>query len=91
MIAILEGTADVIRSGTTIATVGPGDAVGEMSLIDDRPRSATVVARDTVEGIALYRTAFRKLLAETPSMCGKLLLAQTARLRDTDKRASLIG
>jgi CRP/FNR family transcriptional regulator, cyclic AMP receptor protein len=91
MIAILEGTADVVRGGERIASVGPGEAVGEMALIDDRPRSAAVVAREPIEAIVLYRTVFKRLLGEHPSMCGKLLLAQTARLRESDRRAAAVG
>jgi CRP/FNR family transcriptional regulator, cyclic AMP receptor protein len=91
MITIISGTADVVRGGTSIATVGPGDAVGEMSLIDDEPRSAAVVASEPVTALVLYRTVFRKLLADNPSMCTKLLHAQTQRLREHDKRAAATG
>jgi CRP/FNR family transcriptional regulator, cyclic AMP receptor protein len=91
LVVITAGTATVQRGKTTIATVGPGDVVGEMSLIDDEPRSATVRADSEVDGIAIYRTAFRRLLEEHPSMASKLLQAQTARLRESDKRAAVNG
>jgi CRP/FNR family transcriptional regulator, cyclic AMP receptor protein len=91
MIVITAGTADVIRNERPLATVGPGEAVGEMSLLDDEPRSATVVAREPVTGLVLYKTAFRALLEANPSMCTQLLLAQTARLREADKRAAVTG
>ena len=91
VVVITSGTAKVIRRGRTLATVRAGDAIGEMALIDGEPRSATVTADSVVEGIAIYRTAFLKLLDEHPTMCSKLLLAQTARLRELDKKAALHG
>jgi CRP/FNR family transcriptional regulator, cyclic AMP receptor protein len=85
------GRARVVRNGRTIARVGSGETVGEMSLIDGKPRSATVVAETPIEALVLYRTAFRKLLEHVPSLCQKLLLAQTARIRELDKRAGACG
>lgn len=91
MVVIVEGTATVIRGGKAIASVGAGDAIGEMSLIDGEPRSASVIAETDVEGIVIYGTDFRELLATHPAMVTQLLLAQTARLRTLDKQASLHG
>jgi CRP/FNR family transcriptional regulator, cyclic AMP receptor protein len=91
LVIITSGTAKVIRGGKTLATVRSGDVIGEMAIIDGEPRSATVTANSVVEGIAIYRTAFRRLLDEHPTMCSKLLLAQTARLRELDKKASVYG
>lgn len=91
MLAITSGTAAIVRNGRTVARVGKGDVVGEMSLIDGYPRSASVVARSEVEGVVIYGTAFRKLLDEHPSMTQKLLLAQTERLRETDRQLALRG
>lgn len=91
LVVITSGTAKVIRGGRTLATVGTGDVIGEMALIDGEPRSAAVTADSVVEGIVIYRTAFLKLLDEHPTMCSKLLLAQTARLRELDKKAALHG
>jgi CRP/FNR family cyclic AMP-dependent transcriptional regulator len=42
---ILEGQAEVIQHGDVVATVGPGQFVGEMAMLDDQPRTATVRAR----------------------------------------------
>jgi CRP/FNR family transcriptional regulator, cyclic AMP receptor protein len=91
LVVITSGTAKVTRGGRTLATVRPGDVIGEMAIIDGDARSATVSADSKVEGIAIYRTAFRKLLDEHPTMCSKLLLAQTARLRALDKKAAIYG
>ncbi len=91
MIAITSGTAKVLRGGRRIAAVEAGAVIGEMSLIDGEPRSATVVADGPVEGVQVFATAFRKLIEEHPTMVMKLLVAQTSRLRDLDKRAAMYG
>ena len=91
MVTMLSGTARVVRNGRTIATVRAGDAIGEMSIIDGHTTSASVIAETEVEAIELYRTAFQKLLDEVPAMSKRLLLIQTARLRELDRRASSLG
>jgi CRP/FNR family transcriptional regulator, cyclic AMP receptor protein len=91
MVAITSGKANVVRGDRQLATVGTGDVVGEMSLIDGERRSASVVADGPVEGLVIYGTRFRKLLAEHPTMVMNLLLAQTARLRALDKQLARFG
>jgi CRP/FNR family cyclic AMP-dependent transcriptional regulator len=91
MVAVLAGTARVMSRGRRIATVKTGEAVGEMSLIDGHPTSASVVAETAVDAIELYRTAFQKLLDDVPAIARKLLLAQTARVRELDRRAAALG
>lgn len=91
LVAIVQGTARVTRDGRTIATVGPGDVIGEIALIDGLKRSAGVVAETEVEGVVLHRKAFRDLLESSPSIALKLLLAQTARLREADKKLAALG
>lgn len=91
MVAITSGKAKVVRGSKQLATVGTGDVVGEMSLIDGERRSASVIADGPVEGLVIYGTRFRKLLTEHPTMVTKLLVAQTARLRALDKQAALYG
>ena len=44
LIAIEEGTADVIQGGETVASLGPGDLIGEMGLLERKPRNADVIA-----------------------------------------------
>lgn len=91
MVAILSGWARISRDGTDITTVTAGDAVGEMALIDGHRRSASVIAETPLEGIIIYRTTFMKLLNSNPSITRKILLAQTARLREADKKLGAIG
>lgn len=91
MLIIIDGTAKVVRKGKRVATVGPGDFVGEMSLIDGYPRSASVVAETAVEGVMISSTAFRRLVADVPAVAWRLLQTQTQRIRAFDTRLEALG
>jgi CRP-like cAMP-binding protein len=65
LIAIEEGTADVIRDGKTIASLGPGDLIGEMGLLEHRPRNADVIARTPMRLIKLTHWEIRRMSEET--------------------------
>ncbi len=62
------GQASVYRGGEYVATVGPGTMVGEMAVIDHRPRSATVRADSDMELVSFGSEAFRSLLEEMPEL-----------------------
>jgi CRP/FNR family transcriptional regulator, cyclic AMP receptor protein len=91
MAVITQGSAGVVAKGRTITSVGPGDIVGEMALLDGMPRSAAVVAETPVSAIVLYRTAFTHLLETVPTMYPRLLVSLAQRLRACDHRASTLG
>jgi len=82
---LLEGDADVNVDGKTVKTLGAGDSFGEISLIDGRPRTATVVARTSVRTMSLASWNFLPLLLEYPSMAEAVLLAVCERLRELDE------
>lgn len=94
MFFIVEGTVEVIKQFDTrkhtIAELGPGRSVGEMSLIDGAPRSATVRAKDKLSLIVLKREHFKKLLKEEPEIANRVLMGisilLSRSLRDTNKR-----
>ncbi len=73
----------------TFAEFGPGDVFGEMSLIDDYPRSASAAALTPAKLMALSRDEFRRLLDYDQPVAVKLLLALveifSKRMRKTDK------
>ena len=71
-----------------LAMLGPGDVVGELSLIDGGPRSATVRARTDLAVLEIDRRDLTRLLKKAPSVMRKLLEALAGRLRDTDAMAS---
>lgn len=77
---IVEGEASVYVRGEHVASVGPGAMVGEMALIDHRPRTATVLA-DTDLKLLRFRTqAFRTLLDEMPKASERVMTTLRARL-----------
>lgn len=93
MFFIVEGSVEVIKQFDTkkhtIAELGPGRSVGEMSLIDGAPRSATVRAKDNLTLIVLKREDFQKMLEEQPEVANKILMGictlLSQSLRDTNK------
>ena len=84
-----EGLLKVVMVSHTgseriLAFLGPGDIVGELSIIDGRPRSASVVAvRDSALSF-LSRTAFEAFAEKHPQICRVLLTLLATRLRETD-------
>jgi len=79
----------VSRSGRRIRGLGPGDSFGDIALIDDGPRSATVVAETPLQLLSITSWNFKPLLLERPQIAHKLLLQLCARLRDAEKRPPL--
>jgi len=69
MMVLLEGQAEVIRADAAgverrIAVLGPGDVLGEMSLLLDLPRTATVRATTELRVFAMNRSSFDQMVAE---------------------------
>ena len=84
---ILEGTARVTRQGRKIATLGPGDAFGELALLERAPRNSTIVAETDMELVVLGQREFAGLIDEVPGFARKLLAGMAKRLRDADARS----
>jgi CRP/FNR family transcriptional regulator, cyclic AMP receptor protein len=82
---LLEGDAHVVRGKKTLATLGPGDYFGEISLLDGEPRSANVVAKSPLRTLSLARWNFRPLLEEHPPIARKVLLEMCRRVRELDR------
>ncbi len=78
---IAEGSATVRRGNRRIGSLGPGDFFGEMSLLDGRPRSATVVSDTPLRTIRITRTGFNKALDANPSMARGILAELAGRIR----------
>jgi CRP-like cAMP-binding protein len=77
---IVAGTAAVERDGRPLATLGPGDVVGELGVLLDRPRNATVRAETPIEWLVLDRASLRSTIDEVPGLGWKLLQSVAARL-----------
>jgi CRP/FNR family cyclic AMP-dependent transcriptional regulator len=65
LIAIEEGTADVVQDGEVIASVGPGDLIGEMGLLERKPRSADVIASSPMRLLKLTHWEIRRMSEDT--------------------------
>ncbi len=89
---ILEGGVQVVYPGRTsefeLARLGPGDFFGEMALLNEKPRSATVRALDGVEALVLEKDSFRRAVEERPALAVRLLEALSERMRHTDAHIS---
>lgn len=89
MLVIVEGSARVERDGQQLAVLGPSDVVGEMSLVDQRERTATVTATEPCRLLVMHRTDFSSLMGEVPWFARRVLESVVARLRETDEQ--LVG
>jgi CRP-like cAMP-binding protein len=78
---IVDGTADVIHDGHKIATLGPGGFVGELSVLDRRPRVANVIARTRIRSLALASWDLESLIRQDPAIAMALLRGLAGRLR----------
>jgi cAMP-dependent protein kinase regulator len=65
MIAIESGTADIVHDGNTVASVGPGDVVGELGVLEKGMRNATVVATSSMRVVRLTNWDVKRLPKET--------------------------
>jgi CRP-like cAMP-binding protein len=70
---IVEGEVDVKRKGRRLATRGPGEFVGEIALLEDTPRMATVTAKTPLRCFVLTRRHFRDLVETNPAVERKVL------------------
>ena len=65
LIGIEEGTADVIRDGEKIASLGEGDLIGEMGLLEREPRNADVIATSPMRVMKLTHWEIRRMSEDT--------------------------
>ena len=79
-IVIAEGTVDVTRNGKQLRELGAGDFIGEIALVADVPRTATVTATSPVRLLVVTDRAFRGLLEQMPSIAKKVLQSLGERL-----------
>jgi CRP-like cAMP-binding protein len=78
---ILSGEAEVKRSGTVVATLRPGDYFGEIALLDNGPRTATVVAKTQTRCLVLSPGQFQDVLYQDPAIAVMMLHTVVRRLR----------
>ena len=83
-----RGQLRVTREGALLAELGPGDWVGEMSLLLDEPRSATVTALSDVQLRRVTKDSFARVLAEDPRRTQELLRQLARRVKDASARVT---
>lgn len=80
-IVVLDGAVEVKRKGRRIP-LKSGDFFGEMALLTDKPRNATVTTTSEVRALVVTDRAFQRLLEESPRIQRKIMAALAARLDD---------
>ena len=79
---ILSGSAEVTRGGRKVAELGQGDVVGEMSLINHAPRTATVTASSDCTVLVMNSREFSSVLDANPDLTIRILKTVAARLTE---------
>ena len=81
---IIAGFLEVVKehgaNRRVLASMGPGESLGEMAIIDELPRSATVVARSDVHALMLTREAFDQVVHEEPAIGVEVLKGLARRM-----------
>jgi CRP/FNR family transcriptional regulator, cyclic AMP receptor protein len=81
LFVVLEGTAKVVRNGRTVARRSAGEFFGEISMIDARPRTASVVADSSLRCLVLHHDSLRRLVMDDPQMAWSLLTTLAGHVR----------
>ncbi len=83
---ILKGSATVRRNGKKVATLGPGSVVGELSLLDHGPRTASVIADTDCVMLVISQRQFLGVLDSIPALSHKMLATLAGRIRELDRQ-----
>ena len=83
---ILDGEVSVKRNGRKVATLGSGDVVGELSLLDHGPRTATAVCETDCTLLVIDQRRFLGVVDDVPAISHKLLASLATRIRDLDRQ-----
>ncbi len=82
MYVVKSGQLEIVDGGAVFETVGPGQIVGEMAMIDDVPRGAAVRAKTECQLIAIDRDRFITMVERTPTFSIRVMRVLANRLRD---------
>jgi CRP/FNR family cyclic AMP-dependent transcriptional regulator len=82
---VLDGTASVTQHGKVVGTLTAGGHYGEMSLIDDGPRTATVTATSPMTLAVVAPNEFGQLLEDVPALARAIMRGLARRIRELDK------
>lgn len=82
---IVDGEAEIVKDGVTVATIGPGSYFGEVALLDSITRTASVVASTDLVLEVLDRRGFNTLLDDQPRLARSLLSGLAHRLAELEE------
>lgn len=90
LFALISGAAEISKrtdeGQVVLATIGPGDILGEMALVDDNPRSATAVAMETTDALLITRSSFQSLVSKDPEIAWCIVPTLAERIRELQDR-----
>ena len=78
---VVDGQLVISQNGMTVRNLGPGDFLGEISLVDGRPRTATAPAAGPVKALVIRRPEFLELMDRYGAVRLGVLMALTERVR----------
>jgi CRP-like cAMP-binding protein len=81
---VVEGSAEVTRGGTPVGVLAPGSFFGEMSLLERKPRAATVTTLEPTTVLVMTARDFDHVVRTMPSVDRKMLVALSSRLREIE-------
>ena len=84
MYVLMSGSADIIVHNQVVETVGPGAIIGEMAMLDEGARSATVIAKSDCQLLPIDHKRFNFLIQQTPNFAIHVMRVIATRLRRTD-------
>lgn len=84
---VITGRVRVVRDGTIVAHLGPGEFFGELSVLDRQPRNAMVAAAESTSCLALASWDFEQVLLEQPALTLAILRGVATRLRQVTESA----
>jgi CRP/FNR family transcriptional regulator, cyclic AMP receptor protein len=82
---VVYGEATARRGGRRLGTIGPGSFLGEMSLLDQGPRTATVTADTDMQLLVLSSRSFSQLIDEVPAVGRRIMAGMAERLRALER------
>jgi diguanylate cyclase (GGDEF)-like protein len=95
LFVIIEGSVRVLYPGRNsnfeLARLGPGDFFGEMAILNDKPRSATVRAQTAVRALRLGKDAFERHVAASPELALRILEVLSVRVRSADEHIGALS
>jgi CRP/FNR family cyclic AMP-dependent transcriptional regulator len=88
MYVLISGTADVVVHGRSVETADPGAILGEMTMIEQAPRAASVIAKTDCRFAVIDHKRFDFLVSQMPGFAREVMRVMARRLRRTDEMLS---